>query len=258
MSILRSASILAVAVALCAFGCKSEPQNPYLQGYPQGYPQAMPQGYPQQQVPVPNQAMPGVPQPMPQQPVPPGQPVQPQNPMAGLAALGQAMGQMGGQPPAGGQVATPGAPAAALVPWAELAKALPLAAPGWVLQGQAEGETASMMGIGASTARCKLAQGAMQAEVEILDNAMAAGMAGMGFAMMPTVDSNEQRASRLNFGAYPGLQTFHKTNNKADVVVIVGNRLMVTVKVENTGSEQPATQLAQMVNFQYLASLIGS
>jgi hypothetical protein len=32
---------------------------------------------------------------------------------------------------------------------------------------------------------------------------------------------------------------------------------MVTVKVSGTGNEQPATQLAQMVNTQYLASLIG-
>ncbi|HUT76104.1 MAG TPA: hypothetical protein VM285_00365 [Polyangia bacterium] len=250
MSIIRSVSILVIAVALCAFGCKSEPKNPYPQGYPQGYPQ--------QQVPMPNQAMPGYPQPMQQQPAQPAQAVQAQNPMAGLAALGQAMGQMGGQPPAGGgQVVTPGAPAAALVPWAELAKALPLAAPGWMLQGQAEGETAAMMGIGVSTARCKLVQGTLQADIEILDNAMAAGMAGMGFAMMPTVDSSEQRASRLNFGAYPGLLTFHKKQSKADIVVIVSNRLMITVKVENTGSEQPAIQLAQMVNYQYLASLIG-
>jgi hypothetical protein len=238
MTIIRSASILVVAIALFAWGCKSEPQNQFPQGYPQGYPQ--------QQVPVPNPAMPGSPQ-----------PAQPQNPMAGLAALGQAMGQMGGQPAAGGQVATPGAPAGALVPWAELGRALPLAAPGWVPQGQVEGETAAMLGIGVSTARCKLTQGSMQAEVDILDNAMAAGMAGMGFAMMPTVDSSEQRVGRLDFGAYPGLLTFHKKESKAEVVVVVGNRLMVTVKVTGTASELPATQLAQLVNYQYLASLIG-
>jgi len=75
-----------------------------------------------------------------------------------------------------------------------------------------------MMGFGVSTARCKLSQGAMQAEVEIVDNAMAAGMAGMGFAMMPTVDSSDQRVARLNFGAYPGLMTFHKLENKAEQV----------------------------------------
>jgi hypothetical protein len=221
MTLTRVASLLAVAAVLGLLGCKSEPQNPYPQGYPQGWPQAVPQGYPQQQAPLPNQGMPGYPQPV----------QQPQ--------------------------AAPGATVGGLIPWAELAKALPLAAPGWVPQGQAEGETAAMMGFGVSTTRVKLAQGALQASVEIVDNAMAAGMAGMGFAMAPTVDSSDSRVGRVNIGTYPGLQTFHKQENKADVVVIVGNRLMVTVNVQNTPAETPALQLAQLVNYQFLQSLIG-
>ena len=89
--------------------------------------------------------------------------------------------------------------------------------------------------------------------------AMAAGMAGMGFAMLGNMatDTNESRSSRVNFGTYPGMQNFQKTSNSADVTVVVGNRILVTVKVSNAGSEAPALQLTQAINFAHLAALIG-
>jgi len=243
-SIFSIVFVIGLAAALGLSACKSEqPASPYPQGYPQAYPQAYPQGYPQ--APVAQQQIPA--QPAAQQPA---------NPMAGLAALGQAMGGMAGQP-AGqpGQAAAP----AALVPWQSLSQALPTAAPGWAMQGQIEGSTANALGIAVSQAKCDLTQGAMAADVEILDNAMAAGMAAMGFAMMGNMsaDTSESRSSRVNFGAYPGMQNFSKTSNSADVTIVVGNRILVTVKVTNTGSEAPALQLAQSVNYALLASLIG-
>ena len=240
-SISSIAIVIGLAAALVVAACRSEePVNPYAQAYPQGYPQAYPQ-----QLPV---------APQPQAPVA-AQPAaaQPANPMAGLAALGQAMGQMG-QPAA--QPVQAAAPAA-LVPWQSLSQALPTAAPGWAMDGQIEGSTANAMGIAASTASCHLKQGAMTADVEILDNAMSASLVAMGFAMVPTIDSNEERTSRVNFGTYPGVQNFKKQSNSADVTVIVSNRVLVTVKVSNAGSEAPALQLAQMVNYALLVSLIG-
>jgi hypothetical protein len=242
-----SAVVVLVAVS-AAFGfaaCKSEePVNPYAQGYPQGYPQGVQQAYPQVPVTQPQQ------QPAAQ---PTGQPAA--NPLAGLAALGQAMGGMAGQP--AGQPVQAAAPTA-LVPWQSLAQALPTAA-GWTMQGQVEGESVNVMGIAASTTRCDLAQGAMTAHVEIVDNAMAASMAAMGFSMLGNMssDTNEGRTSRVNFGTYPGMQNFQKQSNSADVTIVVGNRIMVTVKVQNAGSETPALQLAQAINFAHLASLIG-
>jgi len=219
---MRFIPLIVVVLATAALGlaaCKSEePVNPYAQAYPQGYPQA---GYPQ--VPIAQQPQAQV----------PAQPV--------------------AQP--AGQAAAP----AAIVPWQSLAQALPTAAPGWAMQGQIEGSTVNAMGIAASTAKCDLAQGAMAADVEIVDNAMAASMAAMGFAMLGNMstDTTESRSSRVNFGAYPGMQNFQKQSNSADVTVVVGNRILVTVKVTNTGSEAPALQLAQAVNYAHLASLIG-
>jgi hypothetical protein len=241
-SILSIVVVLGVAAALGLAACNSEqPASPYPQGLPQGYPQAYPQMPPAQQ---PQAAVPV--QPAAQAPA---------NPLAGLAALGQAMGQMA-PPQQAGQPVQAAAPAA-LVPWQSLSQALPTAAPGWAMQGQIEGSTANAMGIAVSTAKCDLTQGAMTADVEIVDNAMTAGLAAMTFTMVPTIDSSEERSSRVNFGTYPGMQSFKKQSNRAEVTVIVSNRILITVKVNNAGSEAPALQLAQMVNYALLTSLIG-
>ncbi len=233
------------------FGCQSEPQNPYPQGYPQqGYPGQAP-GF-QQPGQQPMQPMQPV---QPVQPVVPGQPAAPAgqqpNPLVGLAgALGQAMGQAPGQ-------AAGGAPAQ-MIPWQSLSQALPTAALGWALKGEIEGESANMMGISVSTAKCKLAQGGMEATIEIVDTSMNP-MIAMPFNMMRSmqIDSSKERRGPVNFGTYPGTQSWTKTNNNAEVMVMVHNRVMITVKVTNAASEAPANQLASQVNYAHIASLIG-
>lgn len=240
----------AAAFLVLVAGCKSEPQNPYPQGYPQqGYPQ---QGYPQ----VPQQQV----QPIQQaQPLPQAQPVQQpagqvQDPMAGLAgALGQAMGQAMGQAPAGQQGAVQ------MINWQSLGQALPTAAPGWSMEGQVEGESANMFGISVSTARCDLKQGAMEGKVEIVDTSMNPMMA-MPFTMARSVqiDSSDERRGPTTFGgSYPATQSWNKKTNTAEVMAMVHNRVMVTVKVTNAGSEAPAQQLANSINWAHIASLIG-
>ena len=52
--------------------------------------------------------------------------------------------------------------------------------------------------------------------------AMAAGMAAMGFAMVPTIDSNKERVGRINMGTHPGMQTYHKDSGKADKYIKLG------------------------------------
>jgi hypothetical protein len=158
-----------------------------------------------------------------------------------LGALGQAMAQ--------GQQA-----GAAAIPWQSLAQALPLNAVGWTAQGQAKGESAQMMGISVSTARLQLTQGAMKGRVEIVDTSMNP-MLAMPFNMARTmrIDSSEERMGPINFGTYPGTQVFRKTSGQAEVMVLVANRLLVTVTVDGASAEQPAVSLAQQVNYPLLA-----
>ena len=194
----------------------------------------------------------------PMQPVQPMQPAQPAapagqqpNPLAGLAgALGQAMGQAQGQPAGGAPMQ--------MIPWQSLSQALPTAAPGWALKGEIEGESANMMGISVSTAKCKLASGGMEATIEVVDTSMNP-MIAMPFNMMRgmQIDSSKERRGPVNFGTYPGTQSWTKASNKAEVMVMVHNRVMVTVKVTNAASEVPANQLASQVNYAHIAALIG-
>jgi len=244
--IMRRILILTTIMVLF-FSCKSEQPPPY--------PQQQVQPVPVQQ-PAPAQQMPPVPAPA--APVPGQQPAapsgQPQNPLAGLAALGQMIGQATGQQP--GKPGKPGQVTAKIIPWQSLSQALPTAAPGWSLQGQVEGESVNAMGINMAQASCKLKAGGMQAEVTIMDNPVTA-MAGMAFAMTPTVDSSTQRMSKTNINGNPGIQTYKKQKRSAEIQVFVSNRLLVTITVKNTDNEAYAIQLAQQINYAHLKSLIG-
>ncbi len=259
-----------VAIATLVFACNSQPEQPAPLGYAQqpmqpGYPPQPAQGYPQQPVqpgqvapPVqPGQVAPPVqpgqvaPPVQPGQVAPPVQPTQPmqpgQNPLGGL--LG-AMGQAAGQQPAGGAVTH--------IPWQSLSQALPVSAPGWAMEGQVKGESANVMGISVSQASCKLKQGNLSAKVEIIDTSMNP-MIAMPFNMARSVqiDSSEERMGPINFGTYPGTQKFEKGRKKAEVLVMVHNRVMVKVEVKNAASEAQAVELARYINFAHLAKLAG-
>lgn len=238
-------SILALSLVAAGCGKKEEPVAPT---YPQGYQQPM---YPQQPgVAQPGQPVqPGVPvQPaapmQPAQPVQPVQPVQPANPMN---MLGQMMGAQPAQP---GGVAT--------FPWQSLSQALPVSTPGWAMNGQVEGESANIMGMYVSKASCKLKQGNMNAEVEIVDTSMNP-MIAMPFNMMRTVqiDSSKERVGPITYGVNPATQKFDKRRNEAQVIVMVSNRIMVTITVKNAPSEAVASGIGQYVNYAHLAKLVG-
>ncbi|MDJ0765470.1 MAG: hypothetical protein QNJ97_20990 [Myxococcota bacterium] len=224
-------------------GCSSSSDTaPAQQGQPVAQP---PQAYaPQPAVPSP-QAQAG-------QPVQPTAPAQPaQDPMAALKGL---MGQAAGQP--GQAPVQPGT--ATNVPWEALSQALPTNAPGWALDGQVEGESASIMGISISRANCRLKQGNLRAKVQIVDTTMNP-MLAMPFNMARTVrvDSSKERLGPVDFGTHPGTQKFEKGNNTSEVMILVQNRILVTVTVQNATSEAEAVGLGQYVNFAHLAKLAG-
>lgn len=184
--------------------------------------------------------------PAPAQPAAPVQ-IDPQNPLGALAgALG---GMMSGQAQGGTPVV--------MIPWQTLSHALPMAAVGWAPVGQVRGESANMMGIAVSTASLELVSGTMQGKVDIVDTTMNPLIAmPFNLARAARVDSGEERMGPVMLGSYPATQKLDKRNGSAEVVAMVGNRIMITVHVINAGSEQPALALAQMVNFNYLASSI--
>ena len=162
-----------------------------------------------------------------------------------------ALGAMQGQQQAG-------AAAPQAIPWQSLVQALPASAPGWALDGQPEGESASFGGFTTSSAKCRLKQGTMTADVQIIDTSVNP-MLAMPFNMARSmrVDSSDERMGPINFGSYPGTQKLKKKSNKAEVMVMVSNRVLVTVTVKGATSEAPAVGVMQYVNFAHLAQLVG-
>lgn len=200
----------------------------------------------------------GATQPLPAQPAPVGgAPVQPGQPNPGLP-LTQMLGALGQA--AQGQQQQQNQPVQVqMVPWQNLAQALPVGAPGWSSSSPATGESAQAMGISVSQAKAALTQGTMRAQVEIIDTSMNP-LVAMPFNMARTVkiDSSEQRMGPINFGTYPGTLHFDKSSNTAEVMAMVNNRILITVKISGATSEAPAVGLAQYVNFGHLASLTGN
>jgi hypothetical protein len=168
-----------------------------------------------------------------------------------MAGLMGALGALGAQQ---GQA---GAPAQA-IQWQSLVQALPVSTPGWTLDGEPKGESVAIGGFTSAQAECRLKQGTMEAKVEIVDtsvNPMLAMPFNMARAMR--IDSSEERMGPINFGTYPGTQKLSKKSNTAEVMVMVHNRVLITVKVTNTASEAPAVGVMQYVSFAHLASLVG-
>jgi len=226
----RVAPILAVAAALAVLGCRSEPGNSHAQGHPEA---------------------------VPRQPILPAQTpqsAQTPEPMAGQEDPGQGTGRLDGpQPEAVSGAKKPGG----LVPWAELARALPPAGQGWVPQGQAEGETLREAFPPSSTARIRLAQGAMLASVEISDNRLAADFAAKRLAKLPDRTGPATSFSRVTVRERAGLCTFHGDEKRAEVLMVVDDRLVVKIDVRNTPNDGPAFQLAHQVDYKLLQWLIG-
>ncbi len=230
MPVYRYFVVIALVVVFAVIGCgKEEPPTPA--AYPAGYPQQVPGAYPQQPVGT-----------QPVQPVQPGaQPVQPVQPTVPVQVPGQPV-QVGG----------------VQISWQSLSQALPTNAPGWVMSGQVEGESAVIMGMAFSRAGCNLRQGNMTAKVDIVDTSMNPMMA-MPFNMARSVqiDSSTERVSPINYGAHPATQKFEKQRMRAEVLVMVSNRIMVTITVNNAPSEAAASGLGQYVNYAHLAKLVG-
>lgn len=126
------------------------------------------------------------------------------------------------------------------------------------MKGQVSGESANIMGISVSKASCDLTQNNLSADVEIVDTTMNP-MIAMPFniARSVQIDSSEERHGPINFGVYPGVQKFEKNRNSAEIIVMVHNRVMVTVRVKNATSEAEGVNLAQYVNYAMLAQLVG-
>jgi hypothetical protein len=248
------AAVLLIFAALLVAGCsKNEPaqvSQPMQQGVsvpgqpaPQQQPVQQPAAQPATATPATQPtATPGA------VPTPTPTGAQPGNPMAGLmGALGAMQGQQ-----------QPGAASTQAIHWQSLTQALPVSAPGWTLKGQPKGESANVMGISVAQASCELTQGNMTADVQIVDTSMNP-MLAMPFNMARSVqvDSSEERMGPINFGNYPGTQRFDKRSKKAEVIVMVKNRVMITVKVRNAAAEASAVSVMQYVNFNHLSSLLG-
>lgn len=176
-----------------------------------------------------------------------------QNPMAGLfGALGSK-----GETAKAGEVVSAGT-TVTLIPWRSLSRALPVGGNGWTRQGEPEGSTSEVRGIPVPQASCQLGRGQLSAKVSILDTFMNPLLA-MPFNMARTVeiDSVNERIGPTSILNHPATQKYKKGQQKAEVLIMVGSRILVKIQVHGAANETPAVELAKSLNLALLSEFAG-
>lgn len=184
--------------------------------------------------------------------VPPGAPVQPgvpgaaQNPFAALGQLGQL---------AQGMAATPqgGLP---LVNWRDLANAMPTAVPGFQPQGDLDGSTAAMGGLGGSHARRHFQQGDKRLEIEITDTSFNQLLV-MPFNMARSVtqDSTTEMQRPSDIAGHPGFLQLRYSNREAKQTLLAHGRFIVEFELRPVAAPEEVLPFTGLVNYALLAQL---
>lgn len=144
------------------------------------------------------------------------------NPMAAAAA---AMAAMQG---------TTGGTAVSVVNWREIAKVMPESVEGFAADGELKGETTGMGGMQVSEVKRRYKKGDKELRLEITDTSMVAALRAP-FAMMAMIneDSSEGYKKGGTIGAHPGLAEWESKNKESHAAVLVADRFLVNVKIEN-------------------------
>ena len=162
------------------------------------------------------------------------------------------------QPAIRGEEATAAAASVSHIPWPALARTLPPKAQGWMLEGDPQGNTNPLRGIPVPQATCRLKKGPLLADVRIIDTLMNPLVAmPYNLARAVQIDSSKERIGRTEINNQPAAQKYNKRHNEAEVLIMVGGRILVTVTVHGAANETPAMELAKSLNLTLLSKLVG-
>jgi len=174
-------------------------------------------------------------------------------PMAGLFG---ALDKEGNPGPRGGSLSS--SPTENHLSWHSLADALPSKTKDWKIQGDPLGDNSPIRGIPAPRAKCQLSRGSLTAEIEILDTMMNPLLSmPYNLARAVQVDSAKERIAQTRMLSHPATKKYNKQKHKAEILIMVGGRILVTVTVHGAANENPAMELAKSLNLNLLSKLAG-
>ena len=240
----RTSSLAFFLVLLAGCGQSAPPGGTAVPGMP-GAPAGLPPGVPGTAVPG-MPAVPGIPG-IPGIPGMPGVPPGAPNPFALLGQLGQMAQGMQGMTAAG---------AVPLVNWRELANAIPASVQGFEADGDLDGSTGALGGLGGSQARRRFRAGERRLSFEVVDTSFNQILM-MPFTMARgmVVDSSTEMQRANDVGGQPGFVRLRYSDHEAEQTVLSQGRFIVTIKLEPAQTPDEVGAFAGLVNYPLLGQL---
>lgn len=127
---------------------------------------------------------------------------------------------------------------------------------GWKADDKPEGQTVSTGQFKITTVSRNYTAGDKEMEVQIVDGGYVQ-MAYMAFKTMMNfeVDSSEQLVRKITIDGHPGVEQIEYDDNEAKVMLLVGDRFLVTIEIENVKDSKDAKKIAEAIDLKKLAAL---
>jgi hypothetical protein len=141
------------------------------------------------------------------------------------------------------------------VNWRELAPFL-IDLDGWDAEGDAEGESVSMMEFKISTVERDYSDGSRDLTISIVDGGFvpmvyASFKMYMGFE----VDSSEEYIKSLTIEGFPGIEHYVYGDKEATVMVLINERFLITLDGENFQDTSDLINIAKTLDLNGIAAL---
>jgi hypothetical protein len=141
------------------------------------------------------------------------------------------------------------------VNWRELVPFL-IDIPGFEADGQADGSTVSMGNYKVSQVEREYSSGEKELRITIIDGAYAQmAYAGIKMAMNFEMDTSEQYTKKITIKGFPGIENYQYEDKEGQVILLVEERFVVQLDVENVSDTSEAKTIAEMLDLEELAKL---
>jgi len=127
---------------------------------------------------------------------------------------------------------------------------------GWDAKGEAEGSSFSMGNYKVSKASREYSSGDKGLEIEIVDGGFAPMVyAGIKMAMSFEIDTSDEYLKKITIKNYPGVEKYQYRNKEAEVIILISERFVVTLKGDNFEDTKELKAIAETLDLDGIAAL---
>jgi len=128
--------------------------------------------------------------------------------------------------------------------------------PGWEAEDDAEGESVSMADFKVSQAERTYISGDKELTIKIADGGYVPMMyASIKMAMNYEIDTSEEYIKKITIKGYPGVEQYEYEDKDAQLLILVGDRFIVTLEGDNFEDASELKSIAESLDLDGIAKL---